>query len=257
VRGSPRERIADFFERAGEVEREIRALSGVRAWRRATAAYLLGAMGSQLAERPLRAALGDPNRDVRAAAARSLGRLGAAGAVRPLVYSLIRSDIPRTVAAEALLGIGPAALAPLRGLLVHPEAEVKTVAAELVGILGDAADAAALHDLLTDTSAEVRAKAARALGRLGAQEAAAGLRAALDDRIPFVRAAAANAIGMIGDHDAGERLLALAREDRFEAAQAAARALARVDGAALLAAALDPANGQHVAEAASVLEVRA
>jgi HEAT repeat protein len=213
-------------------------------------------MGSHLAERPLRAALGDPNRDVRAAAARSLGRLGAAGAVRPLVYSLIRGDIPRTVAAEALLGIGPAALVPLRGLLVHPEAEVKTVAAELVGLLGDAADAAALHDLLTDTSAEVRAKAARALGRLGAQEAAAGLRVALDDRIPFVRAAAANAIGMIGDHDAGERLLALAREDRFEAAQAAARALACVDGTALLAAARDPANGQHVAEAASVLEVR-
>ena len=85
VRGSSRERIAEFFERRGDVEREIRALSGVRAWRRATAAHLLGTMGSPRAQRSRRAALGDPRQDDRAAAARGLGRLGAPEAVRPLV----------------------------------------------------------------------------------------------------------------------------------------------------------------------------
>jgi HEAT repeat protein len=248
--GEARGRISAFFEERGDVAREINALSSFRSWRRARAASILGDMGSQRAVASLRAALGDPSRDVRAAAARSLGRLGAKETVPALVYSLVRQEIPRTTTAQALLAIGPAALPRLRPLLVHPEAEVKVVAVELVGLLGDSSDADALVDRLRDTSAEVRAKACRALGRVGAAEAVDELRETLADRIPFVRATAAIALGELGDREAVPALLAQAREEHFDAAQAAARAVARIDPAALAAAAREPGPTVHLREAA-------
>ena len=55
------------------------------------------------------------------------------------------------------------------------------------------------------------------------------MRELLDDRIPFVRAAAAAALGEIGDEGASGRLRALAIEDSFDPARAAAQALARLD----------------------------
>jgi hypothetical protein len=51
------------------------------------------------------------------------------------------------------------------------------------------------------------------------------------------------------------RLLQQAREDRFEAARAAAQALARVDPAALLEAAEEPDAGPHLHEAADLIRV--
>lgn len=148
--GEARGRISAFFEERGDVAREITRFRA-SAPGGARAASILGDMGSQRAVASLRAALGDPSRDVRAAAARSLGRLGAKETVPALVYSLVRQEIPRTTTAQALLAIGPAALPRLRPLLVHPEAEVKVVAVELVGLLGDSSDADALVDRLRDT----------------------------------------------------------------------------------------------------------
>jgi HEAT repeat protein len=127
---------------------------------------------------------------------------------------------------------------------------------ELIGLVGDAADAPLVSEGLHDSSAEVRAKATRALGRLGAAEAAAELRATLDDRIPYVRATAAIALGMIGDRDAAAALLAQAREDQFDPAQAAARALARIDTRLLWESARRLGQGPHVAEAADLTAVR-
>lgn len=254
--GSARAHVTGFFERHGYADDEIARLRDRRGWRRARAAYTLGDMGSERALEPLLHALGDERRAVRAAAARSLGRLAAVDAVEPLVEALVQKRVPRAVAGQALLTIGSLSLPRLRALAQHAEPEIRAVVIELIGLLGDAADAPLVSRRLRDSSAEVRAKATRALGRLGAAEAAGELRTALDDRIPFVRATAAIALGMIGDRDAAPALLAQARTDEFDPAQAAARALARVDPPLLWDAARRLGQGPHVAEAADLTAVR-
>jgi HEAT repeat protein len=249
LRGDARAELAAYFERSGAVERELARLDDRRPWRRAAAAHTLGDMGSRRAIPALLGALGDLDRDVRAAAARSLGRLRADLAAEPLVKALVREEVPRGVAAHALLELGEAALPSLRGLALHDDPAVREAAVDLLGLLGGAGDASLVVVRLRDSAAEVRASAARALGRLAAEDAARHVQAALADRIPFVRAAAATALASIGDRGAAHDLLKVARTDRYEPAQAAARALARVDPASLLAAAKSGA-GEHVAEAA-------
>ena len=135
--------------------------------------------------------------------------------------------------------------------------EVTVFAVDLIGLLGDASDAPQVMALLRDTSAEVRAHAARALGRLGAEEAATELRGALDDRIPFVRVNAAHALGAIGDVFAAAALASQARVDGFDAADAAARALARVSPEVLQAVAGERGAGPHLGQAADVARVQA
>lgn len=254
--GSARENVAGFFERHGYVDAEVSRLRDRRDWRRARAAYTLGDMGSQRAVEPLLRSLGDESRAVRAAAGRSLGRLEAVDAVGPLVAALVEGRVPRAVAGHALLSVGQPSLPRLRALMRHSDAETRAVVTELIGLVGDAADAPLVGERLRDSSAEVRAKATRALGRLGAAEAAGELRAALDDRIPYVRATAAIALGMIGDKNAGPALLAQARTDEFDPAQAAARALGRVDPPMLWDAARRLGQGPHIAEAADITAVR-
>ncbi|HUZ98341.1 MAG TPA: HEAT repeat domain-containing protein [Gaiellaceae bacterium] len=255
VTGDSRSALADYFEASGSVDRAMAALGDRHAWRRAAAADLLGAMGSEQAIGALRDALGDGSRDVRTAAARSLGRLRASAAVEDLVRVFVTADVAHGVAGEALLGLGSAALPALRALTHHGDPGLREAAVELLGLLGEPADSPLLVARLRDSAAEVRASAARALGRLAAEDAAAAVRGALDDRIPFVRAAAARALGEIGGRDAAPALLALARSDHYDAAQSAARALARVDPE-LLAAAGREEFGQHVLEAADRAAIR-
>jgi HEAT repeat protein len=205
-------------------------------------------MGSPGAAGDLVAALDDPDARVRAAAARGLGRLAVTDAVEPLLAAGADGRIPRLVAGQALLDIGPSALPQLLELARSGDDRERASAVELVGLIGGAVDAEPLVDALHDPAATVRASAARALGRLGADEAAARLRERLDDRIPFVRAAAADALGEIGDDEAAEQLHALARGDEFDAARAAAGALARIDPARVRRG-----GSEHLDEAADLL----
>ena len=252
VRGDVRGEIARFFEEVGAVDAALSTLRARKAWRRAAAAFSLGDMASPRAVPALIDGLADDHRDVRAACARSLGRLGHASAVEPLVRALVGRELPYGVAGHALIQIGEAALPPLRSLVVHEDSAIRDAAVELVGVLGTPADATLLVGRLRDTSAEVRAGAARALGRLAAEDAAAAVRAALDDRIPFVRAAAARATGDIGDRASAAILERVAATDAFVPAQAAARALARLDPDALLRSA---DRGAHIDEFADRVRV--
>ena len=257
LKGEALTNIAGYFERRGDVQRELETLSNRRAWRRAGAAHSLGGMASARAVPALIDALSDPDRDVAAAAARSLGRLGAVDAVEPLVYALVDGRLPRAVTAQALLSIGAEAVSRLRALLGDAPVEVTVFAVDLIGLLGTAADSPQLIELLRDTSAEVRAHAARALGRLGAQDAADELRRGLTDRIPYVRVNAAHALGAIGDILAAPALARQAREDGFDAAEAAAQALARVAPQVLPALADEIGAGQHLAQAADLIAAEA
>jgi hypothetical protein len=250
--GDSRGNVARFFVQRGDVAREIRGLRSRRVWRRASSAFALGDMASHEAVGALIAALDDRRRDVRAAAARSLGLLGSADAVPRLVECLAAHTVPEGVAGFALLSVGDAARGPLRGLLAHEGAGVRSVAAELLGFVGSAADGHALIGALADPSADVRAAAARALGRVGDDEAAAAVRVALDDRMPFVRTAAAHSLAALDDIDATDALARQAQTDAHEPAQAAARALALVDPDEAVTRGRAPGASRHLLQAAGL-----
>lgn len=253
--GDARRRIAVYFSGTKAFAVELQALRDRRTWRRATAAYRLGDMACSEAVPRLIRTLSDRDSDVRAASARSLGRLQAHEATEPLVLSLVAGIVPRAIAFRAILDIGAAALPALHRLARADDADVRGGAIELIGWLGDASDAELLVGAMSDSAAEVRARAAGALGRLAEDEGATALTDALDDRIYFVRLHAARALGLVGERDAVPRLLRQAREDRFEAARAAAQAVATIDPDALLAAAELPGAGPHLHEAADLLQV--
>lgn len=252
LKGAARENIGAYFRGSTALRHELSALGSRRAWRRATAAYLLGDMASRSAVPALLGALDDRSREVRTAAARSLGRLQAVGAVEPIVHALAARTVPRSIAGQALLDLGAPALPGLRGLLDTGDAATRAVAAELLGLLGGAGDSGVLTARLEDPAAEVRAKAARALGRVGAAAAAAALRDALDDRVPFVRVAAAAALGELRDREAVPALLRIARSDGFDEAHAAARALLAIDPELVAREAKRPGAGPHLHEAADL-----
>ena len=220
VRGDARERIASYFAGTTALAGELDALGDRRGWRRATAAYRLGDMACLESLPRLVAGLEDHDADVRASAARSIGLLGSPDGAEPLVRVLAEGRVPRAIAFRAVLDLGPAALPGLRRL-AH------------------------------DSDPDLRATAA--LGRLAASEGAEALTRALDDRIYFVRLHAARALGKVGERAAVGRLLRQAREDRFEAARAAAEAVAQIDPDALVAAAAEADAGPHLHEAADLL----
>jgi HEAT repeat protein len=255
LRGEGRERITAFFEQRGDVERELDRLRSRNAARRATAAFALGDMGSPRGIEPLIAALDDPARDVRSSAARSLGMLEAQPAVPRLVQALAQREVPRAIAAGALLAIGSSAAAPLRSLLGDDDPGVRASAAELIGYTGDPGDAETLADSLRDSAAEVRAAAARSLGRLGARAAAAELREALGDPAPFVRTAAAHALGRIGDRDAFDALALVAQVDDYDPAQAAGAALATIDPIRTMQFGAHDGASAHLQEAAALADL--
>lgn len=254
VSGESLERIAEFCEREGLVDRALEALTHRRAWRRARAAFSLGDMASRRAAPALLVAVTDDRREVRAAAVRSLGRLGVTSAAEPLALALAEGTVPRAIVAQALLGLGCGAAPRLRALAGHQDASVRAAAAELLGLVGEAADARVLTEMLCDPAAEVRAGAAQALGRIGAEDAVRELRGALSDRIPFVRTQAAHALGTVGAAEA--ELTAQARERPYDPAHAAAQALARGAPAALERAARHPDASTHLLEAADLMAVR-
>jgi hypothetical protein len=249
LRGPALTRIAHTFNELGTVDRETRAMAGARKpWRRAAAAHRLGDIGSSWLEPALVAALADPDRGVRSAAARSLGKLGGAGAVEPLLAAAAVGAVPQALVGWALLSIGPPALPALRRLLVSENDLERAGAVRMIGLLGDASDGEAVAARLRDTSAGVRAAAAQALERLGGPRDFDAVLAALEDRVPAVRRAAADALGRLRDRRALEPLLRCAETDLFDVAQAAARAAAAIDLEAASSAAAAGAR-PHLAEA--------
>jgi HEAT repeat protein len=252
LRGESRARLAAFFAASGAVERQRETLRRGGAWRRATAAFSLGDMGSGAAVPDLIAGLGDRDRAVRIASARSLGVVGSPEAAPALVDSLSAGRLPWLVGGQALIDLGSAAAPLLRELAAETGSPSRGRAIELLGFVGGAGDAPAVREAPTPEAAELRERAARALGRLGARDAVDALRRGLADPEATVAAAAATSLGAIGDRGAVDDLLELARTGPYEAAGAAARAAAALDPRAVESAADAPAAGQHLGEAADL-----
>jgi HEAT repeat protein len=246
--GEAAERIASYFRQSAAYRHAVRGLRSPRAWRRADSAFALGDMAVAEAAPVLLAALDDGSRIVRTAAARSLGRLRDEAATVPLVQALVDYTLPRGVAGDALLRMGPKIVPQLRELVARRDPNLQATALKVLGLVGDSGDADVAIHALADPSADVRAAAAEALGRIGTPASLAGLSGALDDRIHTVRAAAAESLGTIGTHAVVPRLLEIARTDEFVAARAAAHAAMRLDDSAVREAAADPEAGSHLHE---------
>jgi len=251
--GEAAERIASYFRASEALQQALAGLRARRSWRRADAAFALGDMAVAETTPELLRALGDRTRIVRTAAVRGLGRLQAKEATEPMVRALVEHTVPRGVAGNALLRMGPVIVPELRELATTPEPEMQAVAVTLLGLLGSSRDADVVGEALHDSSADVRVAAAEALGRIGTPKSEPELEAALDDRARYVRAAAATSLGEIGSPSVLDRLLDLARTDEFRPARAAAL----LDAGALSAAAADRDAGPHIHEAADRLALRA
>lgn len=133
----------------------------------------------------LRKMMQDQDRDVRATA----------------LNLLIQNDPPD---AEALV----------LGALQDPEGFVRSIAAKLVGDLGNQANAPAVVEILVaDPDPRARQTAARALEELGGEAAAAGLALGLDDPMKDVRLAAITGLRNLDPGRAKPTLARLLLED--------------------------------------------
>jgi hypothetical protein len=254
MHGEARQRLARLSLEMGICQEVAAGLQSRRGWRRAAAAFRLGDLGAVAVDQ-LIAALADPDRRVRNAAARSLGRLEAVDAVEPLVLALAGGVIARAVAGQALLDIGSSAALKLDRLLTSPDPQVRAAAAELLGRLA-VGHSPILVAAVEDANPVVRVAVARAFGRLGTRSAAKVLPEMLDDPVPYVRAAAATATAELGLRELVPRLLTMARLDEHLPASAASHALGLLEPELLMTVESLEGASAHMIEARDLLEVR-
>ncbi len=226
--GSGRARLAALGVRAGAAARAERLCGSRWWWNRLAGARVLtaldlatGAMRSLLRDRSsavraqafvwaagrddaavideLVSHLSDPARLCRFTVQDSLLRLG-----RPAGAALARflSDPERPGLVDGLRvarGLGlPELLQPTLALCAHPNDEVRTRSADVLGSLGGERAQSALVSLLDDRTGMVRAAAARALGEQGAWTTATALLALLEDTSWLVRRESALALRRMG-----------------------------------------------------------
>jgi hypothetical protein len=163
-------------------------------------------------------------------AAQALVSIGIAS-VAPLVESL-RAPVwhARRNAAWALGALDDQrAVDPLIAALRDTEPPVRRNAAWALGALDDSRAVRALVEALKDTDAETRARAAWALGALDGTEGVPGLITALRDNEERVRAQAAWALGAIGDSRAAGALATALKDPDVKVRRQAAWALGTLE----------------------------
>jgi HEAT repeat protein len=158
-------------------------------------------------EDALRAALGNQEREERAAAIRE-----ASTSADPEALVVLMGDhadsISRNAAMDALSRGGGRSLSALVRALRHPDPEVVMFAAGVLGKTRDRAAIPHLVGLLTHLDVNVVQQAIESLAQLRASSAVGALIATLDED-PWLRFAAVHALGEIGDPRAVSKLATL------------------------------------------------
>jgi HEAT repeat protein len=203
LRGADRSVLVDILRRRGTIESARQQTHSRLAVRRYRAVELLGAAGTSEGVPEAAHLLSDRNTEVRLAAVRALGRIGGVEAATYLLHHLDREKalIPPHPVTMALLRIGTDATAPLRTALNAGQINVRTIAAEVLGVLGVYPAVGNLHDRLqSDASPGVRVGAAHAMGRLAMPGSTDHLIRTMEiDTDVEVLCAACTALGRIAD----------------------------------------------------------
>ncbi len=184
------------------------------------------------------AALGDPDANVRMAAASSLGRLEDPRAIPGLINATRDGNVKvRSAAYEALSDFDdPRILEPMMAALKDPDPDVRRQAAQSLGNLEDRRAVSPLIAALSDSSAEVRRAAAQSLGELQDPAAAGALAAALKDSKADVRRAAAQSLGELELTTAPPALIAALKDPDADVRRAAAQSLGEIQDPSAVAA---------------------
>jgi HEAT repeat protein len=205
LRGADRTVLVDILRRRGTIARACRQTRHRLSLRRALSAELLGSAGAIEGVPHVARLLDDRNPQVRLAAVRALGRIGTTASAAALISHVDQKDpkIPPQPVTMALLRIGTDSAEPLLAALHAYRANVRTMAAEVLGVLGVIPAAGPLERMLgTDPDVGVRIGAAHALGRLGVPGSVAGLIHSLEIEMedhPDVLGAVCLSIGQIGN----------------------------------------------------------
>ncbi|BCJ50756.1 hypothetical protein Asp14428_22310 [Actinoplanes sp. NBRC 14428] len=236
LRGEAHAGLVSVFLRRGTARTALGRLRSRSPVVRARAAQVLGDLELRQAVPELCRLLTDRHAEVRVVAVRSLGRIGDPAAAWSIIAGLDRSDsIPALLASHTLAQLGAEAEVTLSAALDHPQARVRAVCLDALGLLGATGSVDRIARLLReDTSVDVRVAAATNLGKMGTRGALEPLSAAVHSSRPtLLRAAAARALGDLGSPSAVPTLVALLDDETYQVAHEAAHALRRLGPAGL------------------------
>ncbi|MEV6491058.1 HEAT repeat domain-containing protein [Actinoplanes sp. NPDC051633] len=231
LRGDAHRALVSVFLRRGTARRALYDLRSRSRVRRARAAQILGDLELRQAVPELCRLLTDRHAEVRVVAVRALGRIGDPAAAWRIIAGLDQSHpVPSLLATHTLVQLGPEAEVTLSAALDHPEARVRAVCLEALGLLGATGSVQRVARVLREDSVlDVRVAAATTLGRLGTRSALEPLTLALTPARPtLLRAAAARALGDLGSPSAVDELATLLRDPEYRVAHEAAHALRRL-----------------------------
>ncbi|GAA2591616.1 hypothetical protein GCM10010435_82920 [Winogradskya consettensis] len=257
LRGEAHMGLVSVFLRRGTARTALGQLRSHSRVKRARAAQVLGDLELRQAVPELCRLLTDRHAEVRVVAVRALGRIGDPAAAWRIIASLDRSDpIPSLLASHTLVQLGAEAEVTLSAALDHPQARVRAVCLDALGLLGATASVTRIARILKeDAHLDVRVAAANALGKLGTRSAIDPLSLALHSSRPAaLRAASAKALGDIGAPSAVPVLEKLLDDGAFHVAHEAAHALRRIGPAGLAALTGRGSNG-HALEALALAQV--
>lgn len=257
LRGEAHLGLVSVFLRRGVARTALAQLHSRNRVRRARAAQILGDLELRNAVPALCDLLTDRHAEVRIVAVRALGRIGDPAAAWRIIASLDRSDpIPSLLASHTLVQLGQEAEITLSAALDHPEARVRAVCLDALGLLGATASVHRIARVLRDDQhLDVRVAAAAALGKLGTRSAVEPLTAALHASRPAaLRAASARALGDLGAPSAVPTLAALLGDSSYAVGHEAAHALRRLGPKGLTVLAEHASEG-HAMEALALARV--
>lgn len=208
----------------------ITALNHIAASTRYAAAETLGILGNDEVISPLVNALGDEDEIVCRQAYNALKRRRYTPDMASIPPSPSDSDLPTRRKIAYLLGLTDTAEAVVRlmDMLNDEEPDVREVAAQSLGHIGDPVALPLLVTLLHDPASEVRRSVAEALGHIGDRTAVPALAAVLHDEDSWVRWATIEALGNIGDATVLPFLLTALHDEGNAVRWTAARACAKL-----------------------------
>ena len=122
----------------------------------------------------------------------------------------------RNAAAEALAGLGRAALEPLVRLLAHPDPDQRKFAADILGQLGQRTAELPLVQALEDPDLNVRVSVAEALGRVGGEHSARALEALLAAPESMLRLSALEGLALLRRPPPLQVVLALLEDSQLQ-----------------------------------------